>query len=86
VAEADVISAFWDSTMCHTLVHVLGREQSKIMNEVLNIATRHASGEKAVGAAFILGNAGMAAYEGRAAPTNATIKSARKGAKGGKER
>jgi hypothetical protein len=55
----------------------------KTTKELLNIATRHASGEEAVGAAFVLGNTGVAANGGRAALTRATIKGARKGAKGG---
>jgi hypothetical protein len=53
--------------------------------ELVDIATRHASGEEAVGAAFILGYAGAATNGGWATPTKATIKGARKGAKGGKK-
>jgi hypothetical protein len=85
VADADVISVFWDGTMCHTLVHKLGHEQSKNTKELLNIVTRHASGEEAVGAVFVLGNTGMAVGDGRAVPTKTAVKSARKGTKGGKK-
>jgi hypothetical protein len=53
--------------------------------EVLNTATRHASGEEAIGAAFILGNTEVAANSGQAIPTEATTKSTRKGAKCGKK-
>jgi hypothetical protein len=85
VADADVISMFWDGTMCHILVHELGCEPPKTTKELLDIATQHASGKEADGAAFILENAGTAASNGRAVPTKATIKSARKGAKGCKK-
>jgi hypothetical protein len=27
MADVDAISAFWDDTMCHTLVHELSHEQ-----------------------------------------------------------
>jgi hypothetical protein len=59
-------------------------EQPKTTKELLDISTRHTSGEEAFGAAVILGNTGAAVNGGRAAPTKATIKGARKGAKGGK--
>jgi hypothetical protein len=49
VADADIILAFWDGTMCRSLVHELSREQPKTTKELLDIATRHASGEEAVG-------------------------------------
>jgi hypothetical protein len=44
--------------MCRTLVHELGHEQPKTTEELLDISTRHAYSEAAVGAAFILGNVG----------------------------
>jgi hypothetical protein len=65
--------------MCRTLVHEIGREPPKTTKELLEITTRHTSSEEAVGAAFILANAGTAM------PTKATVKSTRKGAKGGKK-
>jgi hypothetical protein len=77
--------AFGDGTTCRTLVHKLNREQPKTPKELLDIATRHASGEEAVGATFVLGNTGEAVNGGRAAPTKATVKGARKDAKGGKK-
>jgi hypothetical protein len=43
VANTDVISAFWDSTTCRTLVHELSREQTKTTKELLDIATQHTS-------------------------------------------
>jgi hypothetical protein len=83
VGDADVISAFWDGTTCHTLVHELSCEQQKTTKELLDVTTWHASSKEVVGAAFILANAGTVASGGWAAPTNATDKSARKGTKGG---
>jgi hypothetical protein len=85
VADADIISTFWDGMMCHALVHELSREPSKTTKELLDIATRHASSEEAVRATFILGNTKAAASGGRAAPSKATTKSVRKGAKGDKK-
>jgi hypothetical protein len=67
--------------MCRTLLHEIGREQPKTTKELLDITTRHAFGEEAVGAAFILGNVGAVANGGQATPTKATVKSARKGGK-----
>jgi hypothetical protein len=69
----------------HTLVYELGREQQKTTKELLDIATRHAYSEEAVGATFILGNAKAATNDGRTTPSKATIKGARKGAKGSKK-
>jgi hypothetical protein len=83
VDDADVISAFWVGTTSRTLVHELSQEQPKTTKLLLDIVTRHTSSEEAVGAAFVLGNAKAAADGGQAAPTKATIKGARKGAKGG---
>jgi hypothetical protein len=67
------------------LVHELGREQPKFTTELLDITTRHASGEEAVEGTFILGNVGVAANGSWAIPTKATIIGARKGAKGSKK-
>jgi hypothetical protein len=82
MADADVISAFWDGMTCRTLLHELGHEQPKTTKELLDIATRHASGEEAVGATFILYNAKMAAGGVQVVPTKTTVKSSRKCAKG----
>jgi hypothetical protein len=57
VTDTDIISVFWSGTTCRTLVHVLGLYQPKTTKELLDIATWHASGEEAVGATFVLGNA-----------------------------
>jgi hypothetical protein len=46
--------------MCRTLVHELRHEQPKTTKEILDIATRHASSEEVVGAAFVLGNVKVA--------------------------
>jgi hypothetical protein len=83
VADADVISTFWVGTMCRTLVHVLDREQLKTTKDLLEIATQHASSEETVGAAFVLGNAKASASGGQVAPSTATTKGVKKGAKGG---
>jgi hypothetical protein len=85
VANADIISAFWDGMTYHTLVHELSLEQPKITKELLDIATRHASGEEAVGAAFVLGDAEAVANGGQVIPTKATVKGIQKGAKGSKK-
>jgi hypothetical protein len=84
MADTDVISVFWSGTTCRTMVHELGHDQLKTMKELLDIATRHASSKEAVGAAFILGNAKIAASDSRTTPSKATIKSTRKGANGGR--
>jgi hypothetical protein len=53
IYDTDVISAFWSDTNGRTLVHELGRDQPKTIKELLNIATRHASGDEAVGGIFL---------------------------------
>jgi hypothetical protein len=70
---------------CHSLVHNFSREQPKTTNELLDIATWHASGEEDVEAAFTLVNEGMAVGSGRVTPIKITIKSKRKGDKDGKK-
>jgi hypothetical protein len=57
VADTDVILVFWDGTTYRTLVHELRCEQPKTTKVLLDVATQHASGEEAVGATFVLGNA-----------------------------
>jgi hypothetical protein len=49
VSDTDIILAFWSSTSYWTLVHELSHDQPKTMKELLDIATRHTSGEEAVG-------------------------------------
>jgi hypothetical protein len=70
---------------CHTKVHELGHEQPKTSKELLDIATRYASCEEAVGATFILGNTKAATSGSQAAPSKATIKGAKKGSKKGQK-
>ena len=52
VADADVIGAFLSGTTYDSLVHKLGCKGPQITNELLDITTSHASGEKVVGAIF----------------------------------
>jgi hypothetical protein len=85
VANADIISAFWDGTMCLSWVHELGHKQSKTTKKFLDITTQDTTDEEAVEAAFTLGSVGMATGSGQAAPTKNSIKSAKKSAKGGKK-
>jgi hypothetical protein len=85
VAIANVISVFWDSTTCRTFFHEFIRKQPKMAKELLDITTRHSSSKEAIGATFILGNAEMVTSGGRAIPTKATTKGARKSTKGGKK-
>jgi hypothetical protein len=63
ICNADVISAFWSSMNYQTLVHELSRDQPKTIKELLDIATRHASGEEAIGAIFVQ-NCGKVALSG----------------------
>jgi hypothetical protein len=85
VSDTDVVSAIWDSTMSCSLVHEFDREQPKTTKELLDIATRHASGEEAIRAAFTLVEAGAAIGSGRTAPPNITVSSTKKDAKGRKK-
>jgi hypothetical protein len=71
--------------MCCNLVHELSHELPKTTKDLLNIATRHSSGDEAVGAAFTLVSAGMAAGGGWATPTSTIVRSTKKGAKGEKK-
>jgi hypothetical protein len=66
VGDADVISTFWFSTSCRILVHELGRDKLNTTKELLYIATRHASGDEAVGVVFVLGNGKMVLDSSRA--------------------
>ena len=52
VADADVIGAFLSGTAYESVVHKLGCKGPRTTKELLDIATRHASGEEAVGAIF----------------------------------
>jgi hypothetical protein len=70
--------------MCHTLVHELSHDQPNTTKELPDTVTRHATGEEAVGAAFVLGNGKMAPDRSRVVPSKATNRGAKKGAKDGK--
>jgi hypothetical protein len=85
VVDVDVIFAFWDSRTWRILVTGSVTNSQKITKELLDITTQHASGEEVVCAAFILGNTGVVANGGRAVPTKAIVKGAKKGVKGGKK-
>jgi hypothetical protein len=52
VGDTDIIRAFLLGTTYESLIHKLGQKSSQTIKELLNIATSHASGEKAVGAIF----------------------------------
>ena len=52
VTDAEVIGAFLSRTTCESLVHKLVRKGLRTTNELLDIATGHASGKEAVGAIF----------------------------------
>jgi hypothetical protein len=60
-------------------VNELGCEQPKTTKELLNIATRHASGEEAVGGVFVQGG-GMAVPSGHRGTSVATTDKGRRGA------
>jgi hypothetical protein len=68
VADADVVSAFWDGTTCRTLVHEFSHKQPETIKELLEIMTRHASREEAVRAAFALVEAVTTAGGGQTVP------------------
>jgi hypothetical protein len=50
--DADVIRAFISSTTNEALVHELGCCKPRTTQELLNLATSHASGEEAIRAIF----------------------------------
>jgi len=52
VADAEVISTFSSGTSDKALVHKIGCKNPRSAKELLDIATRHASGDDAVGAIF----------------------------------
>jgi hypothetical protein len=58
---------------CRSSVHELGHEQPKPTKELLDIATRHVSGEEAVGAVFIQ-SGGIAVTSGDRGTSAATTK------------
>jgi hypothetical protein len=52
VAQSEIVHAFLEGTTCRDLVRELGRSPPVDSNELFDIATSFASGEKAVGAIF----------------------------------
>jgi hypothetical protein len=65
-------------------VHELGHDQPKTTKEFLDISTRHASGEEAVGAIFMQSTGKAALGDGRGAPTKATDRDAKSGTRSDK--
>ena len=86
MGDVEVISAFLSGTTCRTLVHELGRSQPETTKELLDIATRHASGEEAVGAVFVQGNGKATSGNGRGSPSTPASKRDAKGKKKGQKR
>jgi hypothetical protein len=84
ICDADVISVFWSVMTCRTLVHELSREKLKTMKKLLDIATRHNSGEEAVRAVFMQNIRKVAPGGGRGAPTTAIDKGTMRGVKSNK--
>jgi hypothetical protein len=62
-------------------VHKLNCNQLGTTNELLDIATRHASGEEAAKAIFVLGDGKMVPSTNWGPPSKATEKGAKKGTK-----
>jgi hypothetical protein len=62
-------------------MHDLRREQPKTTKELLDIATRHASGKEAVGAVFIQSSEKAAPASGQGPSTTTTDKGTKSGIK-----
>jgi hypothetical protein len=84
ICDVDVISAFWSSMTCRTLVQELCREQLKTTKELLDIATRHASSEEVIKAIFIQGGGKVVLSSGRETSAIATDKGTKRGIKSDK--
>jgi hypothetical protein len=69
---------------CRTFVHELSRDQPKTTKELLDIATRHASGKEAVVAIFVQGDEKAAPNSGRGASLKAVVRGTKRSAKGDK--
>jgi hypothetical protein len=65
-------------------VHKLDHDQPKTTKQLLDIATRHTSGEEVIGAVFVQGDGKTITGGGRGAPPKAADKGAKKGSKGNK--
>jgi hypothetical protein len=50
VSESDVIAIFLEATTCQGLIHKLGRKRPSTVGQLLDIATKYASGDEAVAA------------------------------------
>jgi hypothetical protein len=66
-------------------VDELDRDQPKTTKELLDITTRHASGEEAVGVVFDQGDRNTVPYGSRGAPPKAASKGAKRNTKGNKK-
>jgi hypothetical protein len=66
-------------------VHKLGRDQLKTTKELLDISTWHASNEEVVMTVFVQGDGKMVPGSRWVAPSKATGKDVKKGAKGCKK-
>jgi hypothetical protein len=78
--------AFWSDMNCQILVNELGHDQPKMMKELLDITTRHASSEEVVRAIFVHGDGKVAHDNSRGAPLKAVVKGTKRSAKGDKLR
>lgn len=86
VGDAEVISAFLSGTSCRDLVHELGRDQPTTTEQLLDIATRYASGEEAVGAVFPPTSGKASSGTGQATPSTPPGKKGGRGGKKGQKR
>lgn len=48
MVDVDVVGAFLSGTTSRALIHELGPKRSRMVRELLDIATSHTSGEEAV--------------------------------------
>jgi hypothetical protein len=81
-----VILAVWSDTLCHTLVHELGRDQPNTTKSCLiSPPDTPLAGGVLNGDTFVLGNGKVIPSGGQAAPSWAISKGMKKGAKGGKK-
>jgi hypothetical protein len=85
VGDANIILAFWSGTSYRTLLHKLGRDQSKTTMELLGITTWHASGEETVRVIFVQGDGTMVPSGSRGAPPKVVRKGSRRSANGTKK-
>jgi hypothetical protein len=84
MCDVNIILEFWSGTNYQTLLHELSRDQPKTMKELLNIATRHASGEEAIEAFLVQGDMKAAPIGSQGAPFKAVGKGATRTTKSNK--